>query len=811
MLQDLRFGIKLLLKHRGFTIAALVTLALCIGANTAIFTVLDSVVLRGLPFSEPDRLVTLYNIYPGVGVTDRGANGGPDYLDRRKMKDVFSEVAMLNGESYDAGPSGSPRRINGQTVTPSFFRVLRVRPVLGRAFTEEEGVPGSDNVAILSEGLWKEMFARDPGVIGRDIRLSGIPRRIVGVMPDRAGLLGDSPRLWTPLAFTPQQLSDDARHSNSWGMVARLQPGVSVALAKQRIDALNRANLDRFPKYREVLINARFGTRVVSLKDEMVRDIRPTLYLLQAAVALVLLIGCVNLANLMLIRSTVRMKELAIRFSLGARRWRLGRQMLTESVLLAVLGGALGVAVAAAGVRLLSALGTDQLPRGGAIHIDLRVLAFTALTAIITGLIFGSVPLVHVLRRDLNEVFRGNERGGTAGHHALWVRSALVVSQVALAFVLLIGSGLLTLSFLRLLDVDPGFHAGHVVTAQVSLPDSRYKDDARARSFIASVLETLRNTPGVRDAGATTCLPFGGNDSDSAVSIVGRTLAPGEVPPVPNFNTIDAGYLPAMGIPVLAGRNFTESDGPQAPKVMLIDEYMAKRYWPNGDALGAKIRRGIDNTDTASTIVGIVPSVKLASLDEKNPVGEIYFPYQQFVPRNVFLVVRAQADSPQLVASIRRQVLQADSELAIFDTKTMPERVAASLLSQRAAMTLCLIFGALALLLSAVGIYGVLAYSVTQRTREFGIRVALGAGARDVVGMVVGNGLKMAGLGLAIGAAGAFLLTRFMTALLYGVRPGDPSVFAGVALILAAVATLASLIPSLRALRIRPSTALRYE
>ena len=811
MFQDLKFGLKLLAKHKGFTIAALLTLALCIGANTAIFTVLDSVVLRGLPFPAPDRLVTLYNLYPGVGVTDRGANGVPDYLDRRKMTDVFREVALMRQISYDVGPAGSPQRVNAESVTPSFFRMLQVSPLVGRAFTEQEGTIGNEKVAILSEGLWNEMYGHDSGAIGRDIRLSGVPHRIVGVMPQRLGSINNEVRLWVPAAFTAQEMSDDQRHSNSWGMMARLQPGVSIAIAKQHIDALNRANLDRFPKYREVIIAARFQTAVVSLRDEMVRDIRQTLYVLQAAVGLVLLIGCVNLANLMLVRSNVRMKELAIRYSLGARRWRLGRQVLTESLTLAVGGGALGALVAVAGVRLLALLGTDQLPRGGSIHVDLRVLAFTAATAIVTGLVFGSVPMVHILRRDLNEVFRGNERGGTAGQHALWIRSALVVSQVALAFVLLIGSGLLTLTFLRLLNVDPGFRPESVVTAQISLPYSRYHEDTRARTFFSTVLDKLRNTPGVLGAGAASFLPFGGNDNESAIAIVGQDLRPGEAPPVPAWNNIDAGYIPAMGIRLLAGRNFTEQDNEKAPKVMLIDEYMAKRYFPKGNAIGSQIRHGMDKESDICTIVGIVANVKSMDLSGHNPPGEIYFPYAQHVPNTMHLVVRVRGDDPAAIASIRRQVLAADPELAMFDAKTMTERIASSLLNQRAAMALCLTFGALALLLSAVGIYGVLAYTVTQRTREFGIRVALGAGARDVIGMVVGNGLRMAALGLALGAVGAFLLTRFMAAMLYGVKPADPGVFAVVAVILALVAVTASLIPSIRAVRIRPSTALRYE
>ncbi len=816
MLQDFIFGLKLLFKQRAFTTAALLTLALAIGANTAIFTVLENVVLRGLPFPQAEQLVTMYNRYPGVGV-DRGANGVPDYLDRRKMTNVFSEVALIEDAGYEVGVEGSAQRIEGQHVTPSFFQVLGVRPLLGRTFTEEEAVLGKEKVAVLTEGLWKNLFARDLNVVGKDIRLSGTPYRIVGVMPTTFGIPGDDDvRIYTSFAFTQQQTSDQARHSNSWGMIARLKPGVSLAQAQERINDLNRRNLDLFPQLRQLLINARFATRVIGLQDELTRDIRPTLYLLQIAVAVVLLIGCVNLANLMLVRSNVRMKEFAIRHSLGAGRWRLARQLLTESVALALMGGALGIAVAYGGVRLLSYLGAKDLPRGATIGIDAGALAFTAAIALLTGMVFGGVPLVHVLRRDLNAVFRGSERTGTAARGAVWVRSALVICQFAFAFVLLIGAGLLTMSFARLTRVDPGFQPENVVTAQVALPRVRYGDDARARNFFADLLQRLSAIPGVSRAGATTYLPFSGDENSSVIGIVGRALAPGENPPVPGWNIAAPGYLQAMRIPLIQGRDIADSDGPDAQKVAIIDQFLARKYFPKGDAIGAKINRGIQipgdpRKPDECTIVGVAGSVKTGNLAESNPVGQIYFSYKQYVPRGVHLVLRTGRDNPQLIAAIRRTLHQADPELPLFDVKSMPERLAASLTNQRAAMGLCLIFAGLAVLLAAIGIYGVLAYSVSQRTREFGIRVALGAGGREVVGMVVGQGLRMAGLGLAAGAAGAFALTRMMSALLFDVRPSDPAVFVAVAAVLGAGAAVASLIPSARAARIPAAVALRYE
>jgi predicted permease len=425
--------------------------------------------------------------------------------------------------------------------------------------------------------------------------------------------------------------------------------------------------------------------------------------------------------------------------------------------------------------------------------------------------VFGSVPLFHVMRSDLTEVFRGNERTGTAGRGAVWTRSALVVCQFAFAFVLLIGAGLLTLSFARVLDVKPGFDPDNVVTARLSLPRVRYGEDVSARTFTANLLDKLSATSGVRHVGAATYLPFGGSRNSSVVLIAGRPLAPGENPPTPGWNTVNSGYFAAMGIPLLQGRNLSENDTADTEKVVIIDQYLAKKYWPAGDAIGHRILREMDKPESACTIVGVVGSVKTGDLAEKNSVGHIYFHYKQFVPRSMHLVVKTANNNSQVSEAIRKAVAEADPELPVFDTRTMPERLSSSLMNRRAAMVLCLIFAALALLLAAVGIYGVLAYSVSQRTRELGIRVALGASARDVLGMVAGQGLRLAGAGLVAGAVCAFAVTRLMASLLFDVRAADPGVFIGVAAILALVAAIASLIPSVRAIRIRPATALRYE
>ena len=776
---------------------------------------LRTVVLEPLAFAEPARLVSVYNIYPGVSVTEYGSNSVPDYFDRKQLTEVFDSVAFTQGAGFDLGAEGSPVHLDAQSVTPSFFRVLRISPALGRAFTEDDAVYKKDQFAILSYGLWKEKFAGDVHMVGRDVRLDGVPYRVVGVMAQGFESPGSEAKLWVPLSFKPEQTLDSARHTNSWDMIARLQPGVSIAAAQRRIDILNKFQVERSGKLRTLLENARFGSVVRGLKDQMVKDIKPILYLLQAAVVFVLLIGCVNVANLMLVRSNIRMKELAIRHSLGAARGRLARQLLTESVTLAGLGGLLGILLAYGGVRVLAMLGAQDLPRGAAIHLDAGALAFSAAVAGLTGLVFGSVPVYHLMRRDLNVIFRQTGRTGTSERSAVWTRSALVVCQVSLAFVLLIGAGLLSLSFARLLTVSPGFQPQNVETAMFALPHSRYADDARVRNFVGGVAEAVRAIPGVAHAGVTSMLPFGSNNNNAVISIEGHDLAAGENPPVPAWNVVDPGYLAAMGIPLLEGRGFARSDTADTQYVAIIDQYLAHKYFPKGDAIGARIIRGLpnmhDDKNYICTVIGVAGSVKSSDLAERNPIGEVYFDGQQYPQRYMYLVVKSQGSDTGIAAAVRREFAKADPELPLFDVKTMSQRLQTSVRERRSAMVICAAFAVLALVLSALGIYGVLAYTVSQRTREFGIRVALGAPAGTVVRMVMGQGIRLAAIGLVLGAVGATALTQLMAKMLYEVKPTDPTVFAIVGGLLMAVAMLASLVPSLRVARIRPATALRVE
>jgi predicted permease len=812
MLNDVLYGLKLLWKEKAFAAAALLTLALCIGANTAVFAILNAVILDPLPYPDSRRLILMHNIYPGIGFTGRGNSSIPHYLDRRQLTEVFDSVALSGTDGYDVNAEGSPQRLDGAKVTPSYFQVFRASALIGRTFVEDDATAlGKDRFVILSHGLWKDMFAASPDILGRDMRLSGVPYQIIGVMRQDFVPPHGNARLWVPFAFDPRQTAEDARHDNRWVMTARLKPGVTIEQARQRIDALNLADRDRFPKYRKLLDEARFATRVEWLKDAIVADIRPTLYLLQATAALVLLIGCVNIANLLLVRSSVRLKELAIRHSLGAGRWRLARQVLTESLVLATLGGLLGLAVGSGGVRLLAYLGANDLPRGTSIQVDSGVLAFVLLVSALTAIVFGFIPMFQLLRRDLNDVFRQSGRTGTGDRHSSWTRSSLVASQVAIAFILLIASGLLTLSFARLLEVDPGFRSTNLASTAFSLPRSRYDTPTAMRGFVTTLMDNLRAVPGVESTGAATLLPFTEaytNSKGTVITIEGRVLTSGEKSPVPSWISVDSGYFRTMGIPLRAGRLFTEADTHETLNVAIIDESLARKHWPRGDALGARIHRGFPGTPVC-TIIGVVGSVQ-ADLASQGTTGQIYFHYKQFPRLSMHIVLRARAGI-DAVKAIRSQIHRADPELPVFDTRTMSERLNSSLANRRAAMALCLAFAALALLLSAVGIYGVLAYAVTQRTREIGIRVALGATVRDVVLQVVRGGLIIAAVGLVIGALGALALTRLLTTMLYGVRPNDPRIFLAVAASLIVVALIASLAPSLRAVRIRPATALRQD
>lgn len=821
MLTDIRVGLRLLSKNKAFTLTVALTLALCIGANTALFSIVHNVLLRPLSFPESDRVVLMGNAYPGAGVDTGGNSGVPDYYDRLRATTVFEEQAMYNTSSLSMDQDGAPTRVRVMNVTPSFFRLVRVAPRVGRAFTEQEGEPGNEKKIVLSYGLWQTQFGGDPQAVGRELRLEGQPYTVVGVMPRDFVFVNPDVMAWRPLAFTADQKSDQRRHSNNWRNIGRLKPGATVQQAQAQIDALNAANLDRFPQYKQILLNARFHTAVRRLQDDLVKDVRATLYLMWGGALFVLLIGCLNVANLVLVRSRARLKELATRVALGAWRARVARQLVTESVLLTLVSAAAGLLVGYAALRALGSLNIHDLPRGSEIRLDGIVVAYTLAVAAAIGVVLGLIPVAAVLPVNLTTVLREEGRGGTSARGARTLRRGLVVVQVAFAFVLLIGAGLLFASFRHVLAVDPGFRPQGVLTASINLPGTRYKSDDALRSFSEEALRRLRSLPGVTAAGATSTIPFGGNHNDSVIIAEGHQMKPGESLISPMQVVVTPGYFTAMGTPLRRGRFFDERDRPttRANQVTILDERLAAHFWPDQDPIGRRLYfpESIDDIMAVNdhtewfTVVGVIGAVKLETIDEDAlGIGAYYFPYAQRPrsARGLTFAIKTASDAQSLSPAVRRTLNEIDRELPVFDLQTMEERTDRSLMSRRSPMLLSLAFGAVALFLSAIGIYGVLAYLVTQRTKEIGIRIALGSSAAAVFELVLREGLVLIAFGFVLGGAGALALRRALESQLFGVSATDPVVIAVVASALAAVALVACAVPARRATRIDPIVAL---
>ncbi len=815
--QDLKFGARLLWKDKGFAGTAIATLAVCIAANTAIFSIIHAVILKPLPLPESDRLLILYNSYPNVGVK-RAVNSVPDFYDRRRALTALEDVALYNHQGVTIGEKGSAQQVEGMSVTPSFFRLLRVRPCLGRVFTEDEGEIGNERKVILSYALWQELYGGDESVIGKDLRIYGRGSTIVGVMPREFLFLEPGTRLWRPLAFRPEQKQE--YHSNSWEMIGRLRPGAALPQVQAQLDALNKANLDKIPELKPLLINAGFHTEVHRLQDDVVRDVKRTLYLLWGGVLFVLLIGAVNIANLSLARSNVRMRELATRFALGAGRWRVTRQLVTENVLLTLCGALLGLVLGWWGLRLFETLRLSQMPRGSEIAVDGPVVIFILALSFLVGTLIGLIPVLHTLRADLSQVFRAEGRTGTSGRGARILRNSLVVAQIAFALVLLAGAGLLLASFRNVLAVHPGFSAEKVLTGTVALPSVRYKGDTELRSFARLSLDKIRALPGILSAGATDSIPFGHNSSDSVILAEGYVMKPGESVVSPSQIVVTPGYFETLRVPLLEGRLFDARDTADSQRAVIVDQRLARKFWPGSSPIGKRMWRPNSAQDlvqpTASamwyTVVGVVGSVKCRALvDPDERVGAYYFPYEQSPRDDLTFAVRTPAEPSALVSALRKAMAEIDPELPIFDVRTMEERISESLVSRKSPMLLAMSFGFVALFLAGVGIYGVLAYMVTQRTREIGIRMALGSSAERIFQLIVREGILLLALGFSLGFAGTLGLSRYVESVLFGVRSLDPTVLASVAGLLAAVALIACVLPARRAARVDPMTALRQE
>jgi predicted permease len=817
-MQDLRVGLRLLWKDRTFTVTAALTLAVCIGANTALFSVIDGVLLRPLPVPDSDRILLLSNSYPGAGAPDIGAAAVPDYFDRLRETDVFDELALLSAQNRSLDVNGTPAQVRVMQVTPSFFRLAQVPPALGRTFAEDEGEPGKERTVVLSHALWQSQFGADPQVLGRELRLDSRPYAIVGVMPSRFVLIEPDIQLWTPLAFTAEQRSDERRHSNNFRNIGRLKRGATIEQAQTQIDALNTANLKRFPQWREIVTNAGFTTIVRRLQDDLVKDVKASLYLLWGGAAFVLLVGGINVTTLVLVRTRARRQELATRVALGAGRWRIGRQLVTESLLLTALSALVGVGIGSVTFRLLGTLGIHELPRGSEVQFSAAAVWYALSIAATLGVALGIAPLAGDWTRDLTIVLGESGRTGTGGRGARAVRRTLVITQVAVAFMLLVGAGLLFASFRQVLAVDPGFEAEGVLTSSVALPGSRYADNAALRRFTDESLERIAALPGVSSAGATTAIPLGDSLNNNLILAEGYQMKPGESVIAPNSVVVSAGYFEAMEVELIRGRYFDRRDAPGSPRVVIVDDRLARRFWPGQDPIGRRLYRPDDLNDlltiTEKTeifeVVGVIKEMKLQSLTAGDrAVGAYYFSMGQRPARGITYAIRTVGDPAALANAVRTVIQGIDRELPVFETQTMAERVERSLVSRRSPVLLSAAFGVVALFLSAIGLYGVLTHLVTQRAKEIGIRMALGSTAVAVVRMVLSEGVLLTVAGLGVGAAGATALTRALESQLFGVSPLDPLVALFAVATLGLVALAACALPARRAARIDPVAVLR--
>jgi predicted permease len=820
LLHDLRFAVRLLWKDRSFTLTTVATLALCLAANAAIFAIVHSVLLKPLPFPDSHRIVRMFNAYPGAGAV-RGANAVPDYFDRLRETDVFEEIALYTTPGVTlggTGEGGSAERVVSMVVSPSFFRLLRVHPHRGQLFRDGDAEHGEHHKAVLGFPLWQRLFAGRDEALGQTLRINGEQYTVMGVLPEGFHFVNPEVQLWTPAAFTPDQRSDEQRHSNSWHMIARLKPGATLEQAKTQIDALNARNLERFPGFRQILLDAGFHTPLFVLEEDLVSTIRPTLLLLWGGVLVVLLIGCVNVANLASVRAASRTRELVTRMALGADVTRIARQVVTESLLLSVLGGAAGLVLGWWALQAVGYLGLDRLPRGNEITMDVRAVLYMLALVVAVGLAVAVLPVLALRKARLPEILREG-RMDTGSRRVRLVRRVLVTTQVALALVLLAGAGLLLASFELVLAVDTGFRSDRVLTGSVSLPVSRYAEEPDLRAAQDRILEAVRAVPGVQSAGLTTSIPFGGSYSASVILAEGYQPAPGESLVAPHQLTVSDGYLEAMGMQLVAGRSFEPRDTEGAPRTVVVDEQLVRKFWPGADALGRRLYFPGSADDIMRppaeeewlTVVGVVRPIKLTSLTDDGltgPSGAYFLPAGHFPPRTFTLAIRVLSAPEQVTGAARAAIASIDPELPFFNVLTMEERVDRALVDRRTPMLLAVSFAVVALFLSAIGLYGTLSHQVSQRRREIGIRMALGAAAPSIFGMVLREGAVVVGAGTAFGLAGAFLLRQTLESQLFGVGALDPGVLSMVAVVLVATALAACLVPARVAARTDPLRAL---
>jgi putative ABC transport system permease protein len=802
LLRDIRYGMRMLIRKPGFTITALMTLALGIAVTTATFTVIDAVLLRKLPVTDPARVVVIHNQLPKINLP-RTQVSAPQYVDYSLQTDAFESTAAITSRNFNLTGVSIPERLQAGRVTASFFPTLGINPVAGRFFNPEEDRFGNERVVVLSSALWKRLFDSNNAVLNNPIQLNGDNYQLIGVAPEGIEEIYPQVDLWIPMAFSARELSEERRGSLAYTMVARLKRGTNISQAQSIMSGIARNMAGKLP-------DDSFNIEVRSLTDEYVSDVRKPLFVLLCAVLAVLLISCGNVANLLLARASVRGHEIAVRVALGAGRSRIVRQLLTESLLIAILGGAFGMLLALWGTKPLLALAPSTLPRLNAVHLDIRILLFSFGISLVCGVIFGLVPALIASKTNLVTSLKESERTDSAGTTRQRLLRTFVVAEVAAALMLLISGGLLVRSFGKLLDVQPGFDPHNVITLRLSLPGTQYNTPAKLTAFYDSLLPRISGLPGVQHAAAAFQTPFTGGGDNSIFAIRGRQENANDPPPHADYAFVSSDYFRSIGLPILKGRDFQLSDmragNSFAPNsAAIVDEELAKRFWPNGDALGGGISWSREGP--WATVVGICATAQLKDLTEESK-GTFYLPsYFQ----SSTLVVRTSGDPRSLTPAIREQVLTVDKNQPVFDVKTMDERVATTLETRRFAVVLLGIFGVLALLLAAIGLYGVLAFAVSQRTREIGIHMALGAQARDVLSMVIKQGMSLVLFGVVLGVAGAYAVTRAMQSLLFEVSTTDPVTFALVPLLLAVVGFVACYIPARRATKVDPLVALRYE
>ena len=805
-MNDIRFAFRSLRRSPTLAIAVVLTLALCIGATTAVFSVVYAVLFRPLPFTDPGGLMLFTEVWKG---RTGGSVSVGNWADAKREDRLFAHLVPMAGASVNLAGSDVPENVAGARVGWDFFRLLGVTPALGRAFLPEEDRPGSDGVVVLSDGLWRRRFGADRSIVGREIRIDGVPRQVIGVMPASMDYTLYDEELWLPAAFTPAQLAEHDEHYLT--VVGRLKPGVSPAQVQPELNQIARGLRERFPQE-----NDERSLTVSNLHEELVGDYRTRLYVLLGAVGFVLLIACANIANLLLARATARSRETAIRAAVGAGRRHIVRHALAESLVLAAAGGLVGVLAAYWGVAALAAIGPADIPRLGLARVDGPVLLFVVALTLLAGLIFGLAPAVRMASQLPQEALK--EGGRTAGGRRDRLRSALVVGEIALALVLLTGAGLLIRSAIALNQVDPGFDPRGVLVGRVSLPASGYDSAAVAEQAFERIAERLTVAPGVTAAGLASSAPFEGG-GDNGLIPEGRPLNVQSAIPA-DFRLVTPGYIQAMGLRLRAGRAFAAQDREGSQRVMLVNETLARRAWPGEDPIGKRVaccEPGPDGTPNWKTVVGVVGDVHARGLGREAP-AEFYLPMAQapkaawrWIDRTMTLAVRAPGDPMSAAPAMRDAVWALDRSLPVYNIATMGDRRTASLASSRFSTLLLTAFGGIALVLAAIGVYGVISYGVTQRAQEIGIRVALGAGRARVLRLVVGHAAGLTGLGLLLGLAGAMLLSRLMGGLLFRVSPTDPPTLGAGVLVLSGVALVAALLPAERAARLDPSVTLRAE